>query len=112
MTEATVAEQLLYEIGDPKHYILPDVVCDFTDVKIKQTGTDVVKVSGAHGFQPTDTYKVCATYLDGYKATAVSIVAGGRAAAKARKTAEAILNRYLNWGSLSALNKASTVGTA
>ena len=57
--------------------------------------TDVVKVSGARGSKPTDTYKVCATYLAGYKATSVSIVAGGRAAGKARKTAEAILKRLL-----------------
>ncbi len=55
--------------------------------------TDIVKVSGARGSQPTDTFKVCATYLAGYKATSVSIVAGGRAAGKARKTAEAILKR-------------------
>jgi hypothetical protein len=50
-------------------------------------------VTGARGKPPTDTYKVCATYLSGYKATAVAIVAGGRAADKARKTADAILAR-------------------
>ena len=86
--------QLLYEIGDPRNYILPDVVCDFSQVRLLQTGTDEVKISGAKGSRPTDTYKVCSTYHSGYKATSVSIVAGGRAAAKGRKTAEAILNRY------------------
>jgi hypothetical protein len=87
--------QLLYEIGDPKNYILPDVVCDFSQVRLSQIATDEVRIIGAKGSRPTDTYKVCSTYHSGYKATSVSIVAGGRAAAKGRKTAEAILNRYI-----------------
>jgi hypothetical protein len=58
-----------------------------------QTNPDVVRVSGARGSCPTTTYKVCATYLAGYKATSVSIVAGGDAAAKARKTANALIKR-------------------
>ena len=70
-----------------------DVICDFSDVRLEQVDKDVVKVSGARGEPPTSTFKVCATYLGGYKATCVAIVAGGRAAGKSRKTAEAILKR-------------------
>ncbi len=87
-----VAEQMLYEVGDPANYILPDVICDFTDVVMSEVDEGIM-VSGAKGKAPTDTFKVSATYLDGFKATGVAVVAGGRAAAKARKTAEAILAR-------------------
>ena len=88
----TVSEQMLYEIGDPSSYILPDVVCDFTQVQMKDTPEGVL-VTGAKGRPATDSFKVCSTYLDGFKATAVAVVAGGRAAGKARKTADAIMKR-------------------
>jgi len=60
---------------------------------MSQVDEDVVRISGAKGSPPTSTYKVCATYLDGYKGTSVSIVAGGEAGAKARKTADGIIKR-------------------
>lgn len=88
-----VSEQLLYEIGDPQAYILPDVVCDFTDVKIEQVGDNRVKVSGAKGSAPTDTYKVSATYQDGWRAVAMITIGGWDAVGKAEKTADAILTR-------------------
>ncbi len=88
-----VAEQLVYEIHDPARYLLPDVVCDFTQVRITQTDPDHVLVSGARGHAPTDTYKVCATYMDGFKTTAQLTVVGFDAVAKARRTGEAILAR-------------------
>jgi hypothetical protein len=88
-----VAEQILYEIGDPAHYVLPDVVCDFTQVSLRQIGQHRVAVEGAKGHPPTRTYKVSATYQDGFRATAQLTIVGFEAAAKARRTAEAILER-------------------
>ena len=82
-----------YHIGDPANYLLPDVNCDFTKVTMTQTDPDHVKVQGAIGKPPTDTFKVSATYMDGFKATCVSIINGGQAGAKAHAVANAILNR-------------------
>ncbi|XP_053085664.1 uncharacterized protein LOC113524573 isoform X3 [Pangasianodon hypophthalmus] len=92
----TAAEQLVYEIGDPRHYLLPDVTCDFSHVTITEIpGVEggAVRVGGARGSPPSGDYKVCATYMDGFRATAVCPVAGPRAAQKARKTAESIIKR-------------------
>ncbi|XP_033507770.1 uncharacterized protein LOC117272809 isoform X1 [Epinephelus lanceolatus] len=92
----TTAEQLVYEIGDPRRYLLPDVVCDFSQVSIKEVpGVDggAVRVTGAKGLAPSHDYKVCATYMDGFRATAVCPVGGPRAAEKARRTAESIIKR-------------------
>ncbi|XP_069031638.1 uncharacterized protein lratb.1 [Embiotoca jacksoni] len=92
----TAAEQLVYEIGDPRRYLLPDVVCDFSRVAIQEVpGVEggAVRVSGAEGFPPSPDYKVCATYLDGFRATAVCPVGGPRAAEKARRTADSIVKR-------------------
>lgn len=93
VTPATVGEQLLYEIGDPARYILPDVVCDFTAVTLVRCGPDAVRVCGARGYPPTPTYKVTATYADGYRCNAQLTVVGFDAGRKARRTAEAILER-------------------
>ena len=88
-----VVEQMLYEIGDPANYVLPDVVCDFTQVTMTQDGPDRVKVAGARGKAPTDTYKVSATYVDGFRCTGTLTITGFDAAAKARRSGEAILER-------------------
>nr|XP_039252105.1 uncharacterized protein LOC120329525 [Styela clava] len=94
VTPATVAEQLTYEIGDPSAYVLPDVTCDFRNVNITPVEEgESVKVVGAKGRPPTDSFKVCATYLDGNRITAVCCVGGKRAIAKAHKTANAIISR-------------------
>jgi len=89
----TVSEQIVYEVGDPTAYILPDVSCDWADVTVEQTGTDRVMVRGARGHAPTPSYKVSATYADGYRSGVTMMIAGRDAAAKARKTGEAILAR-------------------
>ncbi|XP_077445698.1 uncharacterized protein LOC144066198 isoform X3 [Stigmatopora argus] len=92
----TAAEQLVYEIGDPRRYVLPDVTCDFSHALIQEVpGVDggAVRVSGAKGSAPPRDYKVCATYMDGFRATAVCPLGGPRAAEKARRTAESIVKR-------------------
>ena len=89
----SVAEQFLYEIGDPRAYILPDVVCNFTNVTMEELGSDRVLVRGAKGLLPTDTYKVSATYLKGYRISIAVIIAGIKAAEKAQVSAEAIIKK-------------------
>jgi hypothetical protein len=90
---AAVAEQLLYEIGDPGSYLLPDVVCDFRHVQIEQLDGEHVRVSGALGRAPTDSFKVSATSLQGYRCTGSMVIIGIDAAAKAQRTGEAVLQR-------------------
>ncbi|KPK04032.1 MAG: terpene utilization protein AtuA [Betaproteobacteria bacterium SG8_39] len=93
VTPATVGEQMLYEIHDPGRYLLPDVVCDFTDVRMTQAGEHRVAVQGARGAAPTPDYKVAATYADGWRLSAQLTLIGIDAARKARRTGEAILER-------------------
>ncbi len=90
---AVVAEQMLYEIGDPANYLLPDVVCDFTQVQLLQLGEHVVQVSQGRGRVSGNNYKVSATYMDGFRCAAQLTIVGADAAAKARRTGEAILVR-------------------
>ncbi len=90
---ATVAEQLVYEIGDPANYLLPDVVCDFTQVQLAQVGEHQVSVRGARGKAPTPYYKVSATYAHGFRCSGQLTIVGLDAVAKAQRTGEAILSR-------------------
>ena len=90
---ATVAEQLVYEIGDPANYLLPDVVCDFSHVQLTQVGEHQVSVRGARGKAPTPHYKVSATYAHGFRCSGQLTIVGLDAVAKAQRTGEAILTR-------------------
>jgi Acyclic terpene utilisation family protein AtuA len=90
---ASVAEQLVYEIGDPANYLLPDVVCDFTQVELTQIGEHRVSVRGARGKAPTPHYKVSATYAHGFRCSGQLTIVGLDAVAKAQRTGEAILTR-------------------
>lgn len=88
-----IAEQLLYEIGDPRRYLLPDVTCDFSGVTLQAEGEHRVQVRGARGLAPPPDYKVSATYVDGFRCSAQLTIVGQDAARKARRTGEAILAR-------------------
>ena len=93
VTPATVAEQMLYEIGDPRAYLLPDVTCDFTGVRLTQAAAQRVHVQGARGSAPSDQYKVSATHADAWRCVINVTLVGGRAEAKAERTAQAVLAR-------------------
>jgi len=93
VTPHTVCEQLLYEIGDPSAYHLPDVVCDFTQVQLHQIGTDEVGISGVRGYAPSDRYKVSATYPDGLRCAAMYMIGGEHAAKKGRASATGIIDK-------------------
>ncbi|MET4577956.1 acyclic terpene utilization AtuA family protein [Ottowia thiooxydans] len=90
---ATLAEQIVYEIADPCHYLLPDVTCDFSQVRLAQEGTDRVRVSGALGKPAPSTYKVSATWNDGWRVLGTLMIGGRDAADKARRVGESILKR-------------------
>ncbi len=93
VTPLSVGEQVVYEIGDPGRYILPDVVCDFTEVRLETAGPDRVLVTGARGRAPTPDYKVSTTFLDGYRSTAMFTLVGPDAVGKAKRVGEAIIAR-------------------
>lgn len=93
VSTATVAEQICYETGDPANYVLPDVICDLRYVKVEQSGTNRVIVSGVRGKAPTSTYKVSATYQDGFRCIATLLVTGPDAVEKAHFTGKGIMKR-------------------
>ena len=88
-----VAEQVLYEVGDPANYLMPDVRCDFRAVRAEAGAPGTVRVHGARGHAPTATYKANGTWRDGYQLQLMMAIRGIDAPAKARKTAEALLAR-------------------
>ncbi|MDX1439187.1 MAG: acyclic terpene utilization AtuA family protein [Rubricoccaceae bacterium] len=94
----TVTEQLLYEIGDPKDYITPDCIADFTSIHLEQEGADRVRVHGIMGEANTEFYKVSAAYADGWKATSTLVYAWPDAAKKARAAADILKTRLDNLG--------------
>ena len=93
VTIGTVGEQLLYEIGDPAAYYLPDVICDFTQVALKQVDQDRVSVVGARGRGVPAQYKTSMTWADGWRAGMIGFYVGARAAEKARIFADEAIQR-------------------
>jgi len=92
-TVGSVGEQIVYEIGDPANYLLPDVACDFSHVQLHEVGTDQIRVSGARGRAPGNKYKVCATWRDGFQIKGMAIYGGLRARDKAQTCFEAWITR-------------------
>jgi hypothetical protein len=93
VTTETVSEQLIYEIGDPEHYLTPDVDADFSQVVLEQIGKDRVAVRNAGGRPAPERYKVSMAYRDGYMASGTLVICGHGAARKAREAGQLILSR-------------------
>ena len=93
VTTGSVGEQLLYEIGDPAAYYLPDVICDFTQVSLDQIDTERVSVTGARGRGVPAQYKTSMTWADGWRAGMIGFYVGVRAAEKARIFADEAIQR-------------------
>jgi hypothetical protein len=94
----TVAEQLVYEIGDPQRYMTPDVVADFSGVTLEDSSENCVKVSGAKGTPAPDRFKVSMAYRDGFATTGEIVLAGRNALGNAKAAAEAIEQKMANVG--------------
>ncbi|MDX1630362.1 MAG: acyclic terpene utilization AtuA family protein, partial [Thermoanaerobaculia bacterium] len=93
VTVETVAEQLVYEMGDPGEYLTPDVTADFTTVQLEPAGRDRVRAFGIEGRPKTPYLKISASYLAGYKASGQLTISGPRAVDKARLAAEIVWKR-------------------
>src|SRR5262249_59938598 len=93
VTLRTVKEQLVYEMGDPRSYITPDVVADFASIRLEQAGRDRVRVWGVKGRPAPASLKVSASYFDGWKASGTLVVSAPEAAEKSAALAESFWKR-------------------
>ncbi len=98
VTIETVKEQLLYEIGDPAHYLSPDVTVSLLNLHIEQQAPNRVAITGAIGSAPPPSYKVSACYRDGFRADAMLTIIGRDAVKKAQRCGEVILERLAEEG--------------
>lgn len=96
VSRETVSEQLLYEIGNPAEYITPDVVADFTSIKLEDVGTDRVRVFGITGKPSTPFLKVSASYADGYIAFSTLTYSAPDAYDKAQAADKILRTRLLD----------------
>lgn len=93
VSRLTVSEQIVYEIGDPGAYLMPDVTCDFRNARITECGQNRVSIDGVRGYPPPEKLKVSATWKDGYRASAGTIIAGFDVVEKAEAYSQALLER-------------------
>lgn len=107
----TVAEQLLYEVGDPAAYLTPDVVADFTSVQLQSAGSDRVQASPARGKLATDSLKVSIAYRNGFQASGTLVMLGPGAAAKAQRSGEMLIERLRRIGMSPAGHLIEVLGT-
>jgi hypothetical protein len=93
ITLRTAKEQLLYEVTDPRGYVTPDVVADFTSVRMREAGPDRVAVTEASGRARTPTYKVSVGYRAGFVGEGEASYAGAHALERARLAGEIVRER-------------------
>jgi hypothetical protein len=98
VTELTVKEQLLYEIGDPDNYLSPDVTASFRSLVVEDLGNDRVRITGATGRPRPDRYKVSATLRDGFRSAGTLTIIGRDAVTKGRRCGELVLQRVREAG--------------
>lgn len=111
VTPETVAEQLVYEIGDPQHYLTPDLDADFSQVELTQDGPDRVRVQGARGAAAPGRFKVSMSSRDGYMGAGTLVICGPDAEHKARAAAAAIFARLEIAGIKLARTQVECLGT-
>ena len=99
--EFTIKEHLLYEIGDPRRYTMPDGVADFTAVRVKQEGSDRVRLSGMRGTPQPDTFKVVIGYHDGWIGEGMLFFPWPDALGRAQKAKDTLLERFERLGLIS-----------
>jgi hypothetical protein len=93
VTVATVTEQLLYEVHDPSAYVTPDVIADFSGIRLEQAGSDRVSITGVSGRPAPKTLKVSVGYLDGYVGSGEISYAGPNAVARGRLALDVVRER-------------------
>lgn len=98
VSQQTVKEQLIYEIGDPNAYLSPDVTVSFLSLFLENDGENRVVVRGAKGKAPPPNYKVSATYRDGFRAEGTLAIFGRGAKEKAKRCGKVILERVKRLG--------------
>ncbi len=109
--EETVKEQLVYEIGDPSNYLSPDVSVSFLSLIVEAIGPNRVRVSGAQGRPAPDSYKVSATYRDGFRAYGQLTIFGHDAVEKADRAGRAVLERLKHRGVTFRESRVECLGT-
>jgi len=98
VSTATVKEQLLYELGDPKNYITPDCIADFTSIRLEDAGPERVRVSGIRGGPRPPTLKLSISYAAGWKAIGTLVYSWPQALAKARAADRIVRERLRRLG--------------
>ncbi|MGB3811352.1 MAG: acyclic terpene utilization AtuA family protein [Parvibaculum sp.] len=94
----TVKEQLVYEIADPKRYMMPDGIADFTSVKIEDQGNDRVRLTGMRGQPRPDTFKTIIGYDDGWLGEGILFFPWPYALERAQKAKETMIERFSRMG--------------
>jgi hypothetical protein len=101
----------VYEIGDPAHYLTPDVDVDFTQIQLEQIDNDRVRMTGAHGRSAPESYKVSLAYSDGYMVSGTLVIVGSNAVGKAEECAKIIFERVRRAGFEPARTNVECLGT-